>query len=128
MTFIPSSFFLYPSVGLVLILLVALLRYIVREKYAQSFSKLPDSARERLFQADRVVVQLFRIFLWLSPLYLVIVPLIIFFVDKRNFLVATICMVLLVVTVGQEYLFRKWLINYLETKQLLKSGSTNELR
>ncbi len=116
MTIIPSSLFLYPSIALALILLVAILRYIVREKYAQSFFKLSDSARARLVRADRVVVQVFRIFLWLSPLYLVIVPLIVYFYDKNNFFIVTICVVLLVVTIGQEYLFRKWLINYLETK------------
>ena len=120
MRFTLSTYFLCISFGLILILLFAIVRYLYREKYAASFSKLPDARRERLVQSDRALVQVFRIFLWLSPLYLIIVPLIFFFFDKESFLVVTICMALLVVTVSQEYLFRKWLINYMETREIMK--------
>ena len=126
MSFTSSTAFLCLSVGLILVLLFALFRYFSREKYAQSFSRMPDSAKERLVKSDRMLIQVFRIFLWFSPLYLIVVPLVLFFIDKESFLAAAICMALLVVAIWQEYLFRKWLINYLETRQLLKSVSADE--
>ncbi|MBI3176235.1 MAG: hypothetical protein HYZ25_21125 [Chloroflexi bacterium] len=127
MSFTSSTAFSCVSVGLILVLLFALFRYFSREKYAQSFSRMPDPVKERLVKTDRVLIQVFRIFLWVSPLYLLVVPLALFFVDKENFLATAICMALLVVTIWQEYLFRKWLINYLETRQLLKSSPENGL-
>ena len=127
MSFTPSTAFSCFSVGLILVLLFTLFRYFGREKYAQSFSRMPDLVRERLVKTDRVLIQAFRIFLWFSPLPLIVVPLALFFVDKESVFAAAICMALLVVAIWQEYLFRKWLINYLETRQLLKSSPANEL-
>ena len=122
-----SIFFLCPSFGFLLVLLFAVFRYFYREKYAEGIFRLPAAKRDRLVKPDKTLVELFRITLWFSPSYLIFVPFALYyagntFLDyaRDTSLVATVCMVLLVVTILQEYLFRKWLMSYLETKELPK--------
>ena len=119
-SFIVSSYFLCLSFGFILILLFTFSRYIKRENYAESIAKLSDVSKERLIKTDKLLVGLFKIILWLTPLFLVFIPLALFFYLREFFLVTTICMVLFVVTIWQEYAFRKWLINYLESRAIPK--------
>jgi hypothetical protein len=124
MGFVFSIVFLCPSIGLVLFLLFAIFRYFQREKYkekyVESISKLPEANREKFIESEKFIVKLFRGALWLSPFYLLFVPLSLFFFLRDAFLSATVCMVLLAFTIWQEYFLRKWLIGFLETKEPLK--------
>jgi small-conductance mechanosensitive channel len=116
MNSIISAYFLCLSIGMVLVLLFAIFRFIYREKYAESFLKLPDESRERLIKSDRLLVKVFKIFLWLSPFYLVFVPFALFLYLRQFFLATLITVLLLFIVVLQEYLFRNWLIKYVEIK------------
>jgi small-conductance mechanosensitive channel len=104
------------SVGLVVFLGFALFRYIYRERYAEAFLRLPDGNRERFIKLEKRMVYLFRIVLWLSPIYLIVLPLSMFFYLREAFLATTVSMILFCVTLLQEYSLRKWLIGYLEIK------------
>jgi hypothetical protein len=103
------------SLLLMLVLIFAVFRFVFRERYARGFSQMPGASRDRLLQADRRLMVVFKVLLWLSPLYVIVIPLLLFYVERDSFLAVTICMVLLVITVLQEYLFRKWLANYMNS-------------
>ena len=115
MSFIFSTLFSCLSLGFALVLLFAIFRYIFKGKYAESFSKMPDATRERLLSTDIVLIKIFSILLWFSPFYLIFFPIVLFAYFKDFALVGTICMVLFFIMLLQEYLFRKWLGNYLKT-------------
>ena len=121
-----STFFaqllLCPSIGFTFILLAGAVRYIFRKKYAESMANLPVSNKSRIIKTDKRLVGIFKIFLWLSPLYLIILPLVCFLFVKEVFLPISITVYLLIATILQEYLFRKWLVNQLETQEPLNNG------
>ena len=116
------------SIGLVLFLLFAAVRFIFRDKYreryAEALLKLPDANRERFLKSEKSIVQLLKLGLWLSLPLLILMPLatLIYRAESLRdyFLSTVVCMVLFSFMILQEYLFRKWLINYLETREILK--------
>lgn len=116
--------FLCPSIGLALFLLFAIFRYIFREKYREKYleniSKLPEANRDKAIESEKIIIKLFMIAIWLSPFYLVFIPLSIFYFLRDAFLSVTVSMLLLFLTVWQEYFLRKWLISFLSTKEPLK--------
>ena len=123
MGFNSSTYLSCLSVGCILILLFAIFRYMLREKYAEGLSKIRGANRERLLKSDRTLINLFRILVWLSPFYLIFIPLTVFFYDKESFLITTISMIFFDTMILQEYLFRKWLINYMETQDYQNKAS-----
>jgi len=113
-----STYFGYLSIAITALLLFAVVRFIYREKYAQSFLKLPDARIERFIRYERLNVKLFKVALLPLLIMSVLLPSGLFFFLNEPFLPSAVCMVLLLIGILQEYLFRKWLINYLETKRL----------
>jgi hypothetical protein len=120
MIFILNSGFSCLSVFSALFLLTALIRYIYREKYAENLSKLPSTSKERIVKTDKLFVKVVKILLWFTPFYLIFIPLSSFVYIRETFIVTTIFMTLFVVVILQEYLFRKWIIHYLETHEMPK--------
>jgi hypothetical protein len=55
--------------------------------------------------------------LWPTLIIAVLLPSTLFFFLHQPFIPSAVCMVLFLIMVVQEYLFRKWFINYLETKR-----------
>jgi cobalamin synthase len=121
-----SSFFFCPSVVFVVFLLFAIWRFFYREKYALSFSKLPDANKERFVKSEQNLAKLFRTSLWLTPLYLVILPLVLYIYSRDIFLVATVCMILLVAVLWEEYSFHKWLFIHLTSGKISDKGLAKE--
>ena len=124
MSSIFSIAFLCSSLGLALFLVFAIFRYIYKEKYRgkyiESINKLPEANRERFIKSERLTVNLFRVALWLFPFYLIFIPLAIYFYLRDIFLITSVSMVLLVATFWEEYFFRKWLMNHLESREISK--------
>lgn len=114
MSFSFSTLFWCPSIGFLFVLLFVPFRYIYRERYAAGLSKLPDGNKARLIRSERAIIAALKIILWLSPLYLIFIPLIFFYFERDIFVSGTVCMVLLVVTALEESWLRNWLIKYLE--------------
>ena len=106
------------SLCIIFFLPIIILRDIFKEKYAEAIYKLPQAGRERLIKTDKRLLPIFRTLIWLTPFYLIFVPLAVFFYLREDFQVVTICMVLFVILILQEYLFRKWFVTYLESRDL----------
>ena len=119
MIFTLSVLFTCASLGFLLILILGALRFIYRGKYAEAISRIPTAARDRLAKTDKALVKLFRIFLWVAPIYLIFIPLGLFYYEREIFGVATVCIALMLGAASQEYFFRKWLIKYIEAKDAL---------
>jgi hypothetical protein len=120
MSFNISNYFFCVSIGLIAVLIFAIYRYIHREKLAASFLKLPDEKRETVLKLEKNILRLFQLALWPSLVLLIVFPLVMFFSFRESFLSSTVGMVLLVIVILQEYLFRKWLINYVESREIPK--------
>ncbi len=104
--------FFYIAIGLAILLPFGILKYTLREKYAASIYRHPE-AKRRILGSRRWLVPLLRIFLWLSPLYLILIPLLLYEYSDQNGITAFACMALIIANVFVEYRFQKWLYLYL---------------
>ncbi len=102
----------YINIGLAILLLFGILKYLIREKYAASIYNTPD-AKQKIFEFTKKINSLLRIFLWLTPLYLILLPWLISNFTDLNWIDVFICMALICANVLFIYLFRKWLYQYL---------------
>ena len=103
------------SIGCALFLILGIFRFLFRKSYAKNLvEKLPAANRERLIRVDKSIVLSLKIVLWLSPVYLILLPISCFFFFPDLFMVATVCMSLFFAVVLSELLMRRWLLSQLE--------------
>ena len=108
------------SILSILIVLFAILigfgfvKYALREKYADSVLQQRSNERENVFRSAQRSFKYLRIFLWLFPLYVIVLPLLLYTYSEVNLWVGIISMLLVVVGAYQEYVFKKWLLSYFE--------------
>jgi hypothetical protein len=84
-----------------------------RRKYAEQLSSLPEQRVQAVLGSSRKMVKVIRILFWLSPIYLVLVPLVICYTfGGKWFVLALTIMALMYLLVLPEYTFRKRLLRY----------------
>jgi hypothetical protein len=107
-----DAFFKYLSIGFAIVLLFGMIKYLAREKFAAVYASSP-AAKIGFLKGQKLIISLSRIFLWLSPLYLFLLPWLLSTYSNLNGVVVFVCMILMVANVLVEFLFRKYLVQYL---------------
>jgi len=107
----------YFLIALAILLPFGVIKYLIREKYAQQVLLLGEGDRGRLLKSSAWITKWTKLFLYISPLILIILPYSLYQSDGFNLLKSIALSVLLLITVGLEYMFHKWLCNYLMTLQ-----------
>ena len=115
-----STSFSCLSIGVIPLWIFAIYRYIHRERLAASFLNLPNEKRGTVIALEKKTLGLLKLALWLFPVMLIVFPLVMFFSFRESFLASTVGLVLFAITILQEYLFRKWLINYIDSREIPK--------
>ncbi len=108
-----ETFFIYLSIGLAILLPFGIQKYIARQKYATSVYQRLD-VKQRMLGYHKILVPLMRVFLLLSPLYLIFIPWLFSKYTNLSGFIVFVCMVLMVSNAFLEYRFRQWLFQYLE--------------
>ena len=108
------------SIALILSLLIALFRFLYREKYAESLLKIPEARREKFLQYEKKMVKLLKMSLLPVLLLSILLPLAVFLLYREYFLATTVGTIVFPIYTLQEYGFRKWLVNWLEAREILK--------
>lgn len=93
--------------GFALLFIAEIIRQFFVRKIAVSILRLSDEKKSRLFQADSSLMVIYKILLWLTPLYLFIIPLIAYFYIPESFVYLTILLILMFIVVLGEFLYRK---------------------
>jgi hypothetical protein len=105
----------YLTIAMALLLPFGVVKYLIREKYAQQVLLRTDVEKTRAIKSNAAVLKLTRLTMVITPLILILFP----FASHRYAqvdLLRTITLtVLMMVTVGLEYMFRKWLHNRLRS-------------
>jgi hypothetical protein len=93
--------------------------FFLGKKYAWELANLPEEKRKRLLTSNRVIIKAIRLFLWLSLVYVILVPLAVYFVGAWDWVIyAAVVMILLYVMAVPIYLERKWLVRFFEQNQM----------
>lgn len=102
-------------IGFAILLPFGAVKYLIREKYAREVLLRNDADRQRVIKSSARITKWAKLFLYISPLIFIILPYSFYQSDGFNLLKSIALSVLLLISVGLEYMFHKWLRNYLMT-------------
>ena len=103
-------------IGFGIILPFGAVKFLIREKYAQQVLLRNESDRARTSKSNAAMLRWLKLFLYASPLILIILPYALH-QDGRNDLLRSITLtVLMLVTIGLEYMFHRWLYHRLRSE------------
>jgi hypothetical protein len=108
--------FIFTFVGLIGLLPFGILKYYKREKiaimYANSILKKSEH-KDILLTKRRIVLQFSKVLLLLSPIYIVIFPLLFHKYTNTSWILVIGTILLLVTTLYVEYRYQNWMYKYL---------------
>jgi hypothetical protein len=90
--------------------------FLFRKKYAETLLSVPEERQKQILESSLKIVQIFRILFWLSPIYLILVPLAISFLSRSLSVYMAVEMALLYLGVLPVFLSRKLLIRHFDPK------------
>lgn len=90
--------------------LFGFVRFFLLNKTVNSFRKSTEENKEKLIKSYTVIIKLYKFFFWLSPVYLFLVPFLIYKYNRPDFLYMTVMMILLHVVILQDFLIRRLII------------------
>ncbi len=113
MSIVSTVLFILTALMLLLILIVSL-RFILRKDYTRRLLALPTPQKERITRSEKTITTGCKVVFWLGVFILVFltIPILLYF--PEIFTPFAICMVIFFVMVGMEYIFHKWILNFLE--------------
>jgi hypothetical protein len=100
-------------VALAILLPFGVIKYLIREKYARQVLLRNQTEKERVVKSSALILKFTRLFMVSSPLILIILSYDLYKNSGVDLLRSIGLSVLLLISVGLEYMFHKWLHNYL---------------
>jgi hypothetical protein len=99
-----------------LIWLSAMLVVIVffRHKLIDGLLRLGDDRQARIIQNDEKLIKLYRLMLWFSPVYLIFVPLAIYYTLPEWTIYHIIIVLLVFASTLLEYVYTRWILTQLK--------------
>ena len=93
-----------------------LIIYIKKDKYIHKFRKLPAESRELTIKVFRLLIITYKIFLWASPIYLIVLPVFIYKNVKQDsfYVIAMLFMVYFLILT--EFLYRRSLLKEISSE------------
>ena len=93
----PLLFKIYLGLFVVTIILAPLLHYIRRDKYILKYRELPEEKKIKNLESLMIVIKICKLFLWASPIYLIVLPFLVYTYVKQDFFHVTVLMIIVVV-------------------------------
>jgi hypothetical protein len=94
-------------------------------KYRERITALSKDEQERAVKIWLKIIRLYKIFLILMPLYLGLLPYLLYIYTPQDFIYLTILLILVYLFIIEDYMFRKVLIKEMQERKTeeLHSGS-----
>jgi len=103
----------FVSVSLALFAIYGAILYAFRHRALQAIARLPIEKRKIFHATSLRLVGVIRISLWLAPIYVIIVPYILFTYLDIDFLQTVVLFALIYLNLLEIFFYRKWLANAL---------------
>jgi len=93
----PLWFKIYLGLFVVTIILVPLLHYTRRDKYILKYRELPEEKKIKNLESLMIAIKICKLFLWASPIYLIVLPFLCYKYVKQDFFYVTVLMIIVVI-------------------------------
>ena len=103
-------------IGFGITLPFGVVKFLIREKYAQQVLLRNETDKARTMKSNATLLRLLKLFLYISPLVVIILPYALSMDGQVDLLRSITLTVLLLVTIGLEYMFQKWLYHRMRSE------------
>jgi hypothetical protein len=103
-------------IGFGIILPFGVVKFLIREKYAQQVLLRNETDKARTMKSNATLLRLLKLFLYVSLLVVIVLPYALSMGDQVDLLRSITLTVLMLVTIGLEYIFQKWLFHRLRSE------------
>ena len=97
----------------ILIIISALVKYFKKDKYVQKIVELPTEKKEETLKIFASVLRLYRLFLWVSPLFIFTCYLCYKYVPEEFFHITTL-IIMVYIFIIEDFIYRKNLIKQIK--------------
>lgn len=92
------------------------IRRLYKNKYLDGVSKLSPEKKNKLIENSSFLVKILKIFLWLLPINLILVPSLVYKYSPSDFFHIFVMMCIIYILVAEEFLFRRSVLLRLNLK------------
>ncbi len=103
-------------IGFGILLPFGAVKFLIREKYAQQVLIRNETDKARTMKSNATLLRLLKLFLYASPLIVIILPYALSMDGQVDLLRSITLTVLMLVTIGLEYIFQRWLYHRLRSE------------
>ena len=90
-----------------LLIITGTIRRLTKNKYIDSVNKLSAEKKEQFVQTNSSLVKITKLFLWISPILLLLIPFILYTYSPSFFFHYFVMMCIVFIIVTDEFLFRR---------------------
>ena len=91
-------------------MILGVVNYFARDKYAHKLMGLPTEKKTRFLKSCVLRIKIYKMFFLASPLYLIVIPFLIYKYNRQDFFHMTVLQILLYIGIVKDFLYRKFLI------------------
>jgi hypothetical protein len=97
--------------------ILGIVKYFARDRYVPKLYELPTEKKTRLLKLNMLRIKIYKIFFWASPLYLIVIPFLIYKYQQTEFFHMTVLQILMYIGILEDFLYRKFLAEKLKEYQ-----------
>ncbi len=95
------------------VMILGIVKYFARDKYVHKLMELPTEKKAKLLKSYMLRIKIYKLFFWASPLYLIVIPFIIYKYSRQDFFHMTVMQILLYICLLEDFLYRKFVFGKL---------------
>jgi len=92
-------------------MIMGIVNYFMRDKYVDKLTKLPIEKKARILKSYSLTIKIYKLFLWASPIYLIVVPFIIYKYSEQSFFHVSVMIILVYIGILKDFLNKRFLFN-----------------
>ena len=93
-----------------LTIILRVVKYFAIDKYVHKIVELPTGKKAKFLKSSAIVIKIYKFFFWASPLYLIVIPFLIYKYQPAEFFHMTVLQILVYIIILEDFLYRKHLV------------------
>ncbi len=94
----------------IFIIIYGIMIYLTKDRILKRFSALPEEKRLKLFQSFSHLIVVYKILFWVWPIYLILVPLLIYFYLYEEFFLVVTAVVVMYLAILVGFLYSRMIL------------------
>ena len=95
-------------------LILGIVNYFAKDNYVHKLRELPAEKKTRLLNSYMLIIKIYKIFFWASPLYLIVIPILIYKYQQTGLFHMTVLQILMYIVILEDFFYRRFIFEKLK--------------